>query len=54
MVLVDGETITLLDRARRDTMLTRLAGLSHYPEFLLLIALVGNTAFYVWIISASA
>jgi hypothetical protein len=35
-------------------MLSRFANLSHYPEFLLLIALIGNIAFYVSIISASA
>jgi hypothetical protein len=33
-------------------MLTRFAE-SHYPEFMLLIALIGNIAFYVSIISAS-
>jgi hypothetical protein len=35
-------------------MLTRFARLSHYPEFLLLIALVGNIAFYISMISAFA
>jgi hypothetical protein len=44
----------LLDRARRDAMLLSSAKLSHYPEFLLLIALIGNIAFNVSIISASA
>jgi hypothetical protein len=44
----------LLAGARGDAMLSRFAKLSHYPEFLLLIALIGNIAFYVSIISASA
>jgi hypothetical protein len=35
-------------------MLPRFAKLSHYSEFLLLIALVGNLAFYVSIISRFA
>jgi hypothetical protein len=44
----------LLAGARRDAMLSRFANLSHYPEFLLLTALLSNIAFYVSIISASA